>query len=197
MKQKHLIKLSIGITATLLAVLVTGISGCDDTPYKVMSVKEGICSFSFEYPETYTLIHLNLENMQAARYSEVGLSASQGNSLSEIYVYIWFAGPGSSSADDIMDAALQNGNTMEDFSLVSRDTVMLGDTVSSQAVFTADSTSDNSNGSELPPRPATFRVSSFIISDVAVEIVMTCDTALTEETADHYQHVLDTFIVVD
>ena len=190
----------------LLIILASGISSCEKTDFKVMSVKEGIHGFTFEYPNNYNLIHLSLENSPLQKYSEVGLSSLDGNSYSEIYVYIWFPDSELSSAELITNKLVENGrNSLNDFTLVNETTLMLGDNPARQAVFTADSNSayarsDNltsNNMSISSPRPATYRITSMIYSGLAVEIDMTCDTAITDATADNYQHILDTFAILD
>ena len=45
--------------------------------------------------------------------------------------------------------------------------------------------------------PATYRITCMVFGGVAIEIDMTCDQSLTDITRDDYQHVLDTFQVVD
>lgn len=182
---------------SLLSGLIFSIGACDTTGYKVLSVKEGIRGFSFEYPNNYSLISLDLENTPTNQYSQAGLSSNDGDNYSEIYLYLWVPSAGSSSADQIMDKLVENASTgLQEFSLVSDDTVMLGDTVTRQVMFTADS--DNSdNAGQSDHRIATYRLTTMIFSGLAVEIDMTCDQSITDTTLGHYQHVLDTFSVID
>ena len=174
------------------------ISSCDDGDYKTMSVKEGIQAFTFEYPEDYQLIRLSLENSPAARYTEVGLSTNDGDNFSEVYVYLWVPDANTSTAGQIMDGLLAQAGAMTDFNLLNNTTVMLGDVLAYQSVFTADSampSSDNTTGTV--PRPATFRVTSIVFPRLAAEISMTCDSAIADATADDYTHLLDTFGILN
>jgi hypothetical protein len=191
----------------LMALLVFGISSCENSGFKVMSVKEGIHSFTFEYPEKYTLIRLDLENSPDNRFSQVGLSSDDGGNYGEIYVYIWDAGTEYSSPDIIVDKLVDSGRSaLKDFNLTDNTSVMLGDKFARQVIFTADSSSamnlvaDNVSSGDfmLPgPRPATYRITSMVASGFAIEIDMTCDSAISDVAADDYQRVLDTFAILD
>jgi predicted small secreted protein len=182
------------LAAVLLPALV--LAACQNTGYKVMSVNEGIQSFSFEYPDNYQLIRLSLENSPSAQYTEVGLSAVYGDNYSEIYVYIWPVGDDTSSAESIMDSLLESGDSkLRDFVLVEESTTMIGDTIARRATFTADSASAG-NSTQSASRPAIYRLTTMIYAGVAVEVDMTCDIALADATAGDYQHVLDTLSIM-
>ena len=189
------------IAASALTVfsMCSFIAGCTDSGYKLISMKEGIQPFAFEYPSSYTLIRLDLRNDDYSKYTEVGLSGSYGSSYSEIYVYVWNAGNGLNSASMMMDQLLTGAGDMKDYVLVSRNSVIIGDTLTEQAVFTADSAfSDPSStlpANDSATRPATYRVSTMIYGGFALEIDMTCDQSLTDIVQDDYQHLLDTLKV--
>ena len=180
---------------------------CQYSAYKVMAVNEGIQGFSFEYPQNYALIRLDLRNDATYQYTQLGLSASEGANYSEIYAYLWYPGQDASTADVIMDQLLAGAVTMADYALVSRTTTMIGDTIAQQVVFvadgsqpvdtTTDSTEAPSDTIAASSRPATYRITCMVFGGVAIEIDMTCDQSLTDITRDDYQHVLDTFQVVD
>jgi hypothetical protein len=208
--KKSLSGLNYILILLLLLFVLTSTSACQKSDYKIMSIKEGIQSFSFEYPQSYSLIRLNMENTPLVKYTEVGLSTNNGSNYSEIYVYIWLPGPDESTAGQIMDQLLgKASSTIADFSLVDKTTVMIGDSVAYKSTFTADSasfntditagttssTTNNTNNSQSPPRPATYRVTSMMYSTLAVEIDMTCDNSITGATEPDYQHLLDTFAI--
>jgi hypothetical protein len=197
-----------GVLVMLAFILaIPGMSACQDSAYKVMAVNEGIQGFSFEYPQNYSLIRLDLRNDSTYQYTQLGLSATEGANYSEIYAYLWYPGQDTSTADVIMDQLLAGAATMTDYALVSRTTTMIGDTIAQQAVFAADSSQPITNpadSTEVPPdttstpsRPATYRITCMIYGGIAIEIDMTCDQSLTDITKDDYQHVLDTFQIVD
>jgi len=192
-KTSRLNKLVVPVAILLPALML---SACQNTGYKVMSVNEGIQSFSFEYPDNYQLIRLSLENSPSAQYTEVGLSATYGENYSEIYVYLWPPGDDMSSAELIMDSLLQSGqSTLKDFLLIDESTTMIGDTIARRATFTADSASAG-NSTQPVSRPAMYRLTTMIYAGLAVEVDMTCDIALADATADDYQHVLDTLSIM-
>ena len=182
---------------TAFVLLLTGNFACQPGPYKTMRVVEGIQGVSFEYPKEYKLIHLSLENLPTTKFTEIGLSASENNKLSEIYVYMGFPQEGSSSADQIMEQLVNSAKgSMKDFNLSSDKGIMLNDNVARQVVFTADSSGTSSSGNASASRPATYRVTSFVYSGLAVEIDMTCDQSMADTTEAVYQHVIDTFSMV-
>jgi hypothetical protein len=188
----------IGLTISFwMASFVIG--GCTDSGYKLLSMKEGIQPFAFEYPSTYALIRLDLRNDDSAKYTEVGFSTSYGTSYSEIYVYIWNAGSGLNSASTMMDQLLSGAESMKDYILISRNSVVLDDRLTEQCIFTADSTVDDLASTipkaEMPARPATYRISTMIYDGFAIEIDLTCDQSLTDFVQEDYQHLLDTLKV--
>jgi hypothetical protein len=181
------------LVLALLAVLVALAPSCRDSDYKVMAVAEGIQGFSFEYPSGYQLIRLDLRNDASYQYTQVGLSGDFGVNLAEVYVYLWYVDT-LSSASMIMDQLLLGAAEMGDYELGNRSSLVIGDIIAEQAVFTADSAlQDGTGATEVTSRPATYRVTCMVYGDLAVEIDMTCDMAVTDLTQEDYQHVLDTF----
>jgi len=184
------------LEASLLLTVVFMLSACVDSQYRVFSLKEGVQGFSFEYPSGYQLIRLNLLNDASQKYTEVGLSSTSGANFSEIYVYLWPPDSSMSSAALIMDQLLASAAEMKDYSLSSRSSGIMGDTITQQAVFTADSAIDET-GQAAVPRPATYRITCMLYGGLAIEMDMTCDQSLSDIAAEDYQHVLDTFAVLD
>jgi hypothetical protein len=184
-------------TALMLAASLMLIPACSTSAYKVLSLKEGIQGFSFEYPSGYNLIRLELRNDGSSKYTEVGLSKTYGSSYSELYVYLWYPEAGVSTATQLMDQLLSGAGVMTDYLLIERVKKVIGDTLIEQTIFTADSVIEGAATADAIPRPASYRVTTMMFGGVAVEIDQTCDQAVADISADDYQHILDTFKILD
>jgi hypothetical protein len=184
-------------TALTLAACLSLIPACSSSAYKVLNLNEGIQGFSFEYPNGYNLIRLELRNDDSSKYTEVGLSKTYGSSYSELYVYLWYPEAGVSTATQLMDQLLSGAGGMADYLLVERLKKVVGDTLTEQTIFTADSAIESSNAVDTIPRPASYRVTTMMFGGVAVEIDQTCDRAVADISVDDYQHILDTFKILD
>ncbi len=174
-------------------IVFSGISACQSSNYKTLSVTEGINPFSFEYSREYSLIRLNLENSSMAAYTSCQLRAN--DNLSEIYVDVWM--PSSLvTSSGIIDGALENAEkTLKNYSLVSRTNFAVGDVTAFQAVFTAEGAlnSQEQESSDSTTRPAAFSITSMMISGLVVEIDMTCDKAIADSLSENYRHLIDSF----
>ncbi|MDD5082830.1 MAG: hypothetical protein PHU08_05595 [Dehalococcoidales bacterium] len=61
----------------VLAVLVT--CGCINSGYRSIKVEDQICSYSFEYPASYTVDGPSVEDNSDWRYSTIGVSAPRAS----------------------------------------------------------------------------------------------------------------------
>jgi hypothetical protein len=192
-----LYKKSFGLSVVIVVFIaaILGVSACQSSTYKTLSVTEGIQPFSFEYSKEYSLVRLSIENSNAAAYTSCQLRSN--DNLSEMYLDVWIPGSSITSAAQIIDGVLENAQaTLKNYLLVDNETIMVGDTTAFQAVFTADGALNSEEGSdsvESSSKPATFRITSMMLSGLVVEINMTCDQTIYNSAAKQYEHLIDSF----
>ena len=76
---------------------------------------------SFEYPEHYKLVRLDMENDDTAQYTTIGLVSGDSANYSEIYLYIWNTTVDLPGSKQIMDQLLENAaQTLTGYKLESR-----------------------------------------------------------------------------
>ncbi|PPD58985.1 hypothetical protein JP09_003755 [Dehalogenimonas etheniformans] len=119
----NIIKRRIGMA--LLSMIALGlilpISGCSNSGYSTFNIHEGMQPLSFEYPEHYKLVRLDMENDDTAQYTTIGLVSGDSANYSEIYLYIWNTTVDLPGSKQIMDQLLENAaQTLTGYKLESR-----------------------------------------------------------------------------
>jgi hypothetical protein len=184
------------IYAALLTVILLGlilpISACSNSGYSTFNIHEGMQPVSFEYPEPYKLVRLDMENDDSAQYTTIGLVSSGSGNYSEIYVYIWNTTPDLPGAKQIMDQLLENASqTVTGYKLESRTGATIGGIIGEYAIFSTPGDSSNSQPA------AVYRVGCCTSGTKAFEIDMTCDPSLKDTTQADYDHLLESFKMLD
>jgi hypothetical protein len=192
MKVKTFVKPALLISAV---ALLSGMSACGSTGYKTFSIKEGIQGFHFEYPEEYDIIRIDLTNMSDSPYTNVGFGATYNGATSEIYIYVWPTGVGIETAQAALSTLLTNAaDVLSEFKLDKQTTVTVNGQFAQAADFSAEQTD---SASSAPPGPGYYRVTCFVHNDLIVEIDMTCDVGLKDATRGDYDHLLQTFALLN
>jgi hypothetical protein len=192
MKVKALFKPALLISAV---ALLSGLSACGATGYKTFSIKEGIQGFHFEYPAEYDIIRIDLANMSDSPYTNVGFGATYDGAISEIYIYIWPTRVGVETATAALNTLLANAaGVLSEFALETQIAVTVSGQSAQSAAFSAEQTD---SASSAPPGPGYYRVTCFVHNDLIVEIDMTCDVGLQDATQGAYDHLLQTFALLD
>jgi hypothetical protein len=174
--------------------MLIGTASCGSTGYKTFSIKEGVQGFTFEYPEAYSIIRLDMSNTAASRYTTVGLGATINGAIGEIYIYIWPVSAGLNTASATLDTLLGNAQeVLTSFVLDTKATTTVNNQTAQGAAFTAV---DTATATAASTGPAYYRVTCFVHDSWIVEIDMTCDISLKATTQDQYYRMLDTFALL-
>ena len=177
------------------ASLLSGMVACGSTGYQTFSIKEGIQGFDFEYPAEYGIIRIDMTNVSDSQYTNVGFSATYNGAVSEIYIYIWPTSVGMETAAATLNTLLDNAaGVLSDFTLNKQTTVTVNGQSAQAAAFSAVQTDSTSSA---PPGPGYYRITCFVHSGLIVEIDMTCDLSLKDATQGVYDHLLQTFALLD
>ncbi|APV44421.1 hypothetical protein Dform_01086 [Dehalogenimonas formicexedens] len=200
----------IKIVSPIFIIASISVACSSSGDYQAMNIKEGFQHFTFEYPKDYKLIYLNLENMENSVNSQVGISFNSSSGYSEIYIYVWYPASDTNTSEKLITALVNNAkSSLSDFSIVSMQPIMLGDIRAQQCFFTADSSGTTSPQDTaqptttapvqptLQPRPANYYITVMVQSGIAIEIDMTCDQTIASSMTDGYQHVLESFGLLD
>jgi hypothetical protein len=181
------------VAVLLLAALL--FTSCGGSDYRIFSLREGIGQFSMEYPPSYKVTRIDIRNETSNRYTDVGLSPSANTpGLNEISVYAWPAGTGDGTASLILEGMLgRAGSVFEDFNVLDRYSVMLGDMDGQAAVF---SWTASANASGAAPLPAVSNMVCFRHGDIAWEIHVASDEGAQEQAKTEFQHIIDTFQIL-
>jgi hypothetical protein len=196
-------RLHIWSWATLALMLMSlFLTSCGSSDYKVFSLREGIGYFSVEYPSAYTVTRIDIRNDATSRYTDVGLSSPQVGGhpgLNEISIYAWPSADGNETASLVLDGMLAKAETIfQDFKLLQRFSVMIGDMEGQGAIFswTASPVSP-AGGSEAGTLPAVSRLVCFRHGELAWEIHVASDSAAQAEAGADFQHIIDTFQILN
>ncbi len=180
--------------AIVLTVLIFA-AGCGSSGTKTFSIKEGVQGFSFEYPSSYSLIRIDLSNTSDSAYTTIGLGARIGDAISEIYVYVWPASADLLTATATVETLLTNAQgVLTDFALDKKTATTVDGQIAAGASFTAI---DSGSGSGSPTGPAYYRITCFMYKSLIIELDMTSDVSLKEVTQGDYDHLLQTFAVLN
>jgi hypothetical protein len=167
--------------------------GCSDSEYKTFALKEGIQGITFEYPVTYRLTRLDLQNDNASQYTTLGLTSNQNGAYADLFVYIWKTSSDMDTANKVMNTLLGNASgVLENYKIGQRTSIQIDDSNGQMAYFSANSqVGDNSTAPSIT-RPATYRVSCYIHNNLIIEIDMTSDDSIADVTSPQYDHILQT-----
>jgi hypothetical protein len=187
----------------IMALVLTAslIVSCTGSGYKIFSLREGIGHFSIEYPSTYTVTRIDIRNDEINRYTDVGfrdISNTDSTTLKEISIYTWPA-DGDETAVLILDNMLaQAGTIFQDFELLQRFSVMIGDMEGQAASFSwTASPADSSIKLDESALPAVSTIVCFRHGDLAWEIHVASDTDSQAEAEAVFKHVLETFQILN
>jgi hypothetical protein len=181
-------RLYIALLTVILLGLILPVSACSNSGYTTFNIHEGMQPVSFEYPETYKLVRLDMENDGSAQYTTIGLVSSGSGNYSEIYVYIWNTTADLPGAKQIMDQLLENASqTVTGYKLESRTGATIGGISGEYAIFSTPGDTSNSQPAVV------YRVGCCTSGTKAFEIDMTCDPYLKDTTQADYDHLLESF----
>jgi hypothetical protein len=178
------------------------LTSCGSSEYKVFSLKEGIGHFSLEYPPEYSVTRIDIRNDATSRYTDIGLSAPPvvgSRSLNEISIYAWPA-DGNETAALVLTGMLARAETIfQDFKLLQRSSVMIGDIEGQAATFswTASPAAASTNESEAGTLPAVSQMVCFRHGELAWEIHVASDLAAQKNAETEFQHILETFQILN
>ena len=176
-------------TGTIIAILLVSGVGCGNSTYSTFNIHEGMQPLSFEYPQQYKLVRLDMENDDTSQYTTIGLATGGLGNYSEIYVYIWNTTADLPGAAQIMKKLLDNASqTLIGFKLGETTTVTIAGLTGEYSIFSASSDSTNT---QQPP--SFYRVSCCTSGTKAIEVDMTCDEAIKAATQADYDHLLESF----
>lgn len=179
----------------LVALFLTS---CGSSDYKIFSLREGIGYFSMEYPSDYAVTRIDIRNDVTSRYTDVGFSSPQVGGLpglNEISIYAWPSADSNETATLLLDSMLAQAETIfQDFKLSQRFSVMIGDMEGQGAIF---SWSASANESTIDILPAVSRMVCFRHGDLAWEIHVASDTTAEAKAAADFQHIIDTFQILN
>jgi hypothetical protein len=186
----------------VLMLLASFLTSCGSSDYKVFSLREGIGYFSMEYPSAYMVTRIDIRNDATSRYTDIGLSSPQVSShpgLNEISIYAWPSDTGNETATLVLDEMLAKAETIfQDFKLLQRFSVMIGDMEGQGAIFSwSASPTTPANESEAGTLPAVSRIVCFRHGDLAWEIHVASDSAAQTQAAADFQHITDTFQILN
>jgi hypothetical protein len=181
-------RIFVALVIVILLGLILPISACSNSGYTTFNLHEGMQPVSFEYPEPYKLVRLDMENDVSAQYTTIGLVSSGSGSYSEIYVYIWNTTADLPGAKQIMDQLLENvAKTVTGYKLEGRTGATIGGISGEYAIFSTPGDVSNSQPA------AVYRVGCCTSGNKAFEIDMTCDPSLKDTTQSDYDHLLESF----
>jgi hypothetical protein len=194
----RLLKRRLLVAALISASLL--LASCSNSDYRVFYLKEGIAHFSLEYPADYSVTRIDIRNGVASQYTDIGFglqTATNNHSLAEISVYAWPANSQADTATLILTGMLAQGETIfPDFRLLDRYSVMIGDMEGQAAVFSWTA-SPSGESEEETTLPAVSRMVCFRYGDLAWEIHVASDLEGQAQGEVQFQHVLDTFQILN
>ncbi len=183
-----------------LTVASLSLTSCSSPDYKVFSLKEGVGHFSLEYPAEYSVTRIDIRNGPVSRYTDIGIgptTATSSHGLNEISIYAWPADFPTDTAVLILGGLLAQGEIIfSDFQLKQRFSVMIGDMEGQAAVFSW--TAPLAGGAEEAKKlPAVSRMACFRHGDLAWEIHVASDLEAQGQAEAEFNHVLETFRILD
>jgi hypothetical protein len=198
MRRYHVRPVILSLVLAAVAVLFTSCGGSD---YRIFSLREGIAWFSMEYPQEYSVTRIDVRNSPSGRYTDIGLVRlpdADSPGLNEISVYAWPAG-GDEPASVILDETITRADTIfSDFNLLDKFSVMIGDMEGQGVSFTWTAYPDDSSAEANPaPLPAVSKIVCFRHGDLAWEIHVASDIASQAQATDDFQHIVDTFQIIN
>jgi hypothetical protein len=185
----------------LLLVLVCLTISCGSSDYRLFSLKEGIGHFSLEYPPEYSVTRIDIRNDATSQYTDIGLSSppvAGSPGLNEISIYAWPV-DGNETATLVLDSMLARADTIfQDFELLQRFSVMIGDMEGQAAIFswTASPAVSSGEPGEIT-LPAVSRIVCFRHADLAWEIHIASDLTTQESAEIEFQHIIETFQILN
>jgi hypothetical protein len=182
---------TIPVAMIALGLVIPAVS-CSNSGYSTFNIHEGMQPLSFEYPEQYKLIRLDMENDDTAQYTTIGLASGGSGNYSEIFVYIWNTTADLPGSKQIMDQLLENAaQTLTGYKLQSRTEANIGGISGEYAIFSTPEDLSNSQPA------AVYRVGCCTSGTKAFEIDMTCDPSLKDITQADYDHLFESFTLLD
>jgi hypothetical protein len=182
----------------LLSVLFTG--SCGDGDNQIFSLREGIGHFSMEYPAEYKVTRIDIRNEPTSQYTDIGLrsDAAGSRSLQEISVYVWPIAETETAADVLGDMLSQAETIFVDYQLLAESSVMLGNIEGQEASFSWNAFPDASSTTDEADKLAVIsRMVCFRYNDLAWEIHVASDVDSQSSAEDAFQHIIDTFQVLN
>jgi hypothetical protein len=186
------------IRRSFIALLVMGciisLSSCSSGAYKTFSIKEGPQPFTVEYPPSYKLIRIDMNNSTDSQYTTVGFASLLNGHVSEIYIYVWPTSPDMNTASTALDSLLSNASgVLTDYNLDKKVSGSVNGRISQGAYFTA---SQSDATVTMATGPAYYRVTCLIQGTWIIELDMTCSPSIKESTQADYDHLIETFTVL-
>ena len=186
----------------ILAVLIFSavlFTGCDIFYGKTITVNKGISHFSFERPEGYSIGTFETFNNSEYQYTYIFLSSPEndlGYSTSHMSISANFTSEVLPNAESMLEYSLSTYEHFNDFELLGRFTETVAG-IEGQGIIVSYSLLRDEN--HPVPGRATYiaREIAFGQGDLIWSIEISSDASFVEEGIADFEHVLETFTLLD
>jgi hypothetical protein len=190
-----------GLLLLLISLATLSASGCSG--YKTFSLEKGIGHFTFEHPAQYKVEKVEVRN-DSLLYTHIILSGpgarleKGGMDYTFIDVFVDDTRVYSRSAEDDLESSLASATKLPDYRLLERSAVSVAGVTAQQVVYFYDrGVRDHPEDPEPEPLPTIMREIYFDHCDLIWSISIRSNEAAAEDARAIFEHILQTFKILD
>jgi hypothetical protein len=192
---------SVYIISTVLIASSLLFTGCSE--YKIFTLEKGIAHFTFEYPSVYKVGKVEVRS--DLDYTDVtlngpGVRYTEGTNRTYIYIFIQATSEAFPNAESSLEYELtfNDGLPLKDYQLLERSQISVAGIDGEQIIYYWDmGVPEYPDDPEPEPIPTIMREVYFDYGNLIWTLSIRSNQAIVEEANAIFEHMLETFQILD
>ncbi len=190
----------LGLAAVILLITASlSVVGCERSGYETFTLERGIGHFSVEYPASYDIARVEVRNDEEHIYTSVAFISpylKKKQVYNAISIFVDTKSDSFPNAEAAMEFSLSSHEKWEDFKLLDRGSITVNGIQAQQIIYSYTVLRDPMYFKDTQVS-ATEREVYFDYGGLIWEISISSNTSTAEAANVHFEHILQTFKILN